>query len=258
MKIRFFRGAFWSGLLILTALSVRAQGPAGQPPSGSQPWMQFEKELGLQTTYACDMTMQTMGMNMDMHVVRAAGKTRTEMTLPFMNLRMVALEFPENGQKASYSVFPDQKKYVRNDEAAQARALAQSAAATASAATAPPKLEDLGTENYEGEACLKRRAILGQQGATSELIMLLSPRQKNMPVKMTINATVPATADRPPLPILTVVLFKNYDFSAPADSLFALPADYAKAANMQEIMMASMPDLGALMKQMPPPPANPQ
>ena len=55
------------------------------------------------------MVIQAMGMNMDSSVVRDGDKTRTEMTMPFMNLKMVMLEIPEGGQTVSYSLFPDKK-----------------------------------------------------------------------------------------------------------------------------------------------------
>lgn len=234
-------------LALACAAPVRAQG-SGSSQGASQPWMQFEKELGLQTTYSVDIEMQMMGMNMNSRTVRNGGKTRTEMTMPFMNLKMVALEVPQNGQAVSYALFPDKKKYVINDEDPQVRAAA--AAAKSAAAANPPKIEELGTEMYEGVSCVKRRVTMVQQGVRSEMIMLFSPQQKNMPVKMTMNATVPTTPGQPGMPIQSLILFKNYDFSTPADSLFTIPADYVKAANMQAIMMESMPNMGALMQQM--------
>ena len=214
-----------------------AQG-ADSPQGAAQPWMKFEKELGLQTTYSVDMVMSAMGMNMNSRTVRDGGKTRTEMTMPFMNLKMVALEIPEGGQSASYTLFPDKKKYVREDDSA------------AGDSAALPQIEELGTETYEGEACIKCRVTLVDQCLRSDMIMLFSPKQKNMPVKMTLTANASLGEGQPAMPIQSVILFKNYDFSAPDAALFAIPADYVKAAGMQEIMMESMPDMGALMEQM--------
>ena len=214
-----------------------AQG-SDSPQGASQPWMKFEKELGLQTTYSVDMVMSMMGMNMNSRTVRDGGKTRTEMTMPFMNLKMVALEIPESGQTVSYTLFPDKKKYVREDDS------------VAGDSAAIPQIEELGTETYEGEACIKRRVTMVQEGLRSDMIMLFSPKQKNMPVKMTVTANASLGEGQPAMPIQSVVLFKNYDFSAPDAALFAIPADYVKAAGMQEIMMESMPDMGALMEQM--------
>ena len=222
---------------LLCAAPAFAQG-SDSPQGASQPWMKFEKELGLQTTYSVDMVMSVMGMNMNSRTVRDGGKTRTEMTMPFMNLQMVALEIPEGGQTVSYTLFPGKKKYVREDDS------------DAGDSAAMPQIEELGTETYEGEACIKRRVTMVQEGLRSDMIMLFSPKQKNMPVKMTVTANASMGEGQPAMPIQSVVLFKNYDFTAPDAALFAIPADYAKAAGMQEILMESMPDMGALMEQM--------
>ena len=223
---------------LVCAAPAFAQG-SDSPQGASQPWMKFEKELGLQTTYSVDMVMSVMGMNMNSRTVRDGGKTRTEMTMPFMNLKMVALEIPEGGQTVSYTLFPDKKKYVLNEDAGDD-----------GSTSAAPTIEELGTETYEGEACIKRRVTMVQEGLRSDMIMLFSPKQKNMPVKMTLTANASMGEGQPAMPIQSVLLFKNYDFSAPDAALFAIPADYAKASGMQEIMMESMPDMGALMEQM--------
>ncbi len=220
------------------AAPALAQGSDSQQ-SASQPWMKFEKELGLQTTYSVDMAMNVMGMNMNSRTVRDGGKTRTEMTMPFMNLKMVALEIPENGRPVSYSLFPEKKKYVLNESGDGGGASA-----------AMPQIEELGTETYDGEACVKRRMTMVQDGIRSDMVMLFSPKQKNMPVKMTLTANAPMGPGQPAMPIQSVILFKNYDFSAPDAALFAIPADYVQATSMQEIVMESMPDMGALMQQM--------
>ncbi|HAL91468.1 MAG TPA: hypothetical protein DCM68_00360 [Verrucomicrobia bacterium] len=226
-------------LALACALPAFAQG-SGDQQGASQPWMKFEKELGLQTTYSVDVVMQMMGMNMNSRTIRNGGKTRTEMTMPMMNLKMVALEIPQGGKSVSYSLFPDKKKYVLNP----------ASSSSSSAAATPPKIEELGTETYEGVSCIKRRMTMVQEGVRSEMIMLFSPKQKNMPVKMTMNASVTTAPGQPGMPIQSVILFKNYDFSTPDDSLFAIPAGYVQAASMQEIMMESMPDMGEMMKQM--------
>ena len=229
-------------LFAALALALACAAPALAQESdsqASQPWMKLEKELGLQTTYSVDMVMQAMGMNMTSRTVRDGGKTRTEMTMPFMNLKMVALEIPQGGQSVSYTLFPDKKKYVRNEETGGDEGIS----------SALPKIEELGTETYEGEACIKRRVAMVEQGIRTDMIMLFSPKQKNMPVKMTVTANAPMGEGQPSMPIQSVVLFKNYDFATPDAAQFALPADYVQAASMQEVMMEGM-DLGALMQQM--------
>ena len=224
---------------LVLALACAAPALAQESESqAAQPWMKLEKELGLQTTYSVDMVMQAMGMNMTSRTVRDGGKTRTEMSMPFMNLKMVALEIPENGQPVNYTLFPDKKKYVRTPEAA-----------AAGAAAAMPKIEELGTETYEGEACVKRRVSMADEGIQTEMIMLFSPKQKNMPVKMTVTANAAMGPGQPAMPIQSVVLFKNYDFSAPDAAQFAVPADYVQAPSVESVMMEGM-DLGAMMQQM--------
>ena len=99
-------------LLLAVFLAV----PALAQQAPSTPWMQFEQELGLATTYSVDMTIQAMGMNMESKIIRDGGKTRTEMVMPFFNLKTVILEIPENGRTVSYSLFPEKQKYLLNEE----------------------------------------------------------------------------------------------------------------------------------------------
>lgn len=225
---------------LVLALACAAPALAQEADSqAAQPWMKLEKELGLQTTYSVDMVMQAMGMNMTSRTVRDGGKTRTEMSMPFMNLKMVALDIPEGGRSVNYTLFPDKKKYVRNDETAD----------DAAAPAAMPKIEELGTEPYEGEDCIKRRIAMVEQGIATDMIMLFSPKNKNMPVKMTVTANAPMGAGQPAMPIQSVIFFKNYDFSVPDAAQFAIPADYVQAASLQAVMMEGM-DFGAMMQQM--------
>ena len=52
--------------------------------------------------------------------------------------------------------------------------------------------------------------------------------------------------------VQNVILYKNYDFSTPDDSLFTIPSDYVKAASMQEIMKECRPSLDSHAKPTPP------
>lgn len=67
---------------------------------------------------------------------------------------------------------------------------------------------------------------------------------------MTVNASMPAVAGRPPTPVQSTMLFRNYDFSPPADSLLAIPADYIKVGSTQKVMLESLGNLGAMMQPM--------
>ncbi len=223
-----------TGLVILAGLlltgSLFAQGMRKQGNSQQQFWLMYEKELGLQTRYSVDMDVQTMGMNMTSKVFRTEGKTRSEMTMPFMNMRMVALQLPVNGKTVSYTLFPDKKKYCVNPEAE---------ADTGAEDQKPQyKLEELGAEVFEGATCKKRRMTLTlKEGTVSEMTMLFSPAQRDMPVKIDSQTKMVTEPGAEPMLVTSVMLFKNYVFSAPEASLFTIPKDYTQAANMSEIMM---------------------
>lgn len=200
-----------------------------------------------------------MGMTMSSKTYRLDELTRTETAMPFMNLRMIVLQLKENGKLVSYTLFPDKKKYCLNEESDE------------DAAQAKPeiKVTEAGTEVFEGVTCKKRHISMKMKNAPDqEMDLLFSPAQKNMPVKMTATAKVETQPGQPPMEIASVVLFKNYVFAAPDASLFTIPKDYVKAADMNEIMLGSLggfgapqpaagqgaapagqPDLGALLRQ---------
>jgi hypothetical protein len=215
-----------AALLLAAARSASAQGMQQKGGDPQQIWLTFEKELGLQASYSADMEIQTMGMNMTSKIYRDASKTRTEMTMPFMNLKMVALQLTENGKPVSYTLFPDKKKYFltpTEEEAGQGKP--------------DYTLTDAGTEAYEGATCKKRRLTVKlPDGNTQAMDMLFSPAQKNMPVKMTANAQMKTQDGEPPMTLTSVILFKNYRFGAQNAALFAIPKDYTQAKNMQEVM----------------------
>lgn len=226
-------------ILILTAMataSAVAQAPAPQGPA--TPWTQFEKELGLATTYSVDMSIQAMGMNMESKIIRDGDKTRTEMIMPFLNIKTIMLEIPKDGQMVSYSLFPDKKKYMIDDD-------------TDGAPAGTPQIEELGSEAVDGVTCTKRRITMTDNGVPSSVTMWFSPAQKDMPVKMVASADVPMEPGQSAMPMQSTILFKNYDFSTPDPALFTLPSDYTPINNMMEIMMDdSAGGLGALMQQM--------
>lgn len=223
--------------LLLAAAPAFAQGSAA-----AQAWKQLEQDLGLQTVYSVDMVTQVNQTNLHSRMVRNGDKCRTETEMPLFNIKIVTLEIPEGGKTVSYALFPDKKKYAVDEGATEALA-----------AAAPPQIEELGTETHEGVVCIKRRVTDVRKDFRNEMTILFSPDQKNMPVKMTMNATMPYGSDAAGHAVQNVIVFKNYDFSTPDDSLFAIPADYVKASSMTAVMRECMPDLGA----MPPPPQPP-
>lgn len=215
---------------ILTAPLAHSGGKGAQAQAAKQQWLKYEKELGLQTRYSVDLTIQSMGLNMTAKMYRLDGKTRTDTTLPFVNTRLVALELEENGKPAQYTVFPDKKKYcVTSEETKEG----------AGAGTTAPKLEDTGTEVYEGVTCKRRRMTVPMEnGERSEMTLLFSPAQKNMPVKITSVTQVAGEPGAEPTAVTAVVLFKNYQFAAPAANLFVIPKDYTQAKDMTEMMLS--------------------
>ena len=231
-----------TGLTATTLFAQGAKNPAASQAK-NQYWLKYEKELGLQPNYSVDMEIQAMGMSMKAKMYRKDGKTRSDMTLPFMNLMMVALELPENGKLVHYSVFPSKKKYVINPE--------EPGDAAAAADKGSYKLEDAGTEAYNGVTCKKSIMTVTQpDGSTSVMTLLQSPAQKNMPVKIDSTTKVPAQNNGEAMDVTATLLFTNYSFEAPGAALFVIPKDYTQAANMAEVMMgggaAGAPSAGGL------------
>ncbi|MDD4024327.1 MAG: DUF4412 domain-containing protein [Kiritimatiellae bacterium] len=224
-----------SALAVITAI-VSAAPATAQPQPGKkqqemkQIWMRFEKELGLQSDYSADMEAQAMGMTIPAKIYRLKGKTRTDMTMPMMNIKMAVLELPENGKTVTYSVFPDQKKYCVDAAAQDGIQISKDTY----------RIEDAGTETHEGVNCKKRRLTVKDNEGTQVMDMLFSPAQKNMPVKMTANVTVQTGEGQPPQTVTSTVLFKNYNFSAPPERLFVIPQNYVKASSMQEVIMGNL------------------
>ena len=83
-----------AAVMLCTTLFAQGLRPQGRDQQ-QQLWLKFEKELGLQTRYTVDMEIQAMGMTMPSKMYRTEGKMRSDMTLPVMAMRMVALELTE-------------------------------------------------------------------------------------------------------------------------------------------------------------------
>ena len=217
----------------LTATTLFAQGRSKQQAvQSAEFWHKMDKTCGLQPQFSVDMTVEAMGMNLSTKLYRLNEKVRTEMTLPMMNVRMAMLEFPQNGKNVRYQLFPAQKKYVIEKD---------NESETDAGTNTKFEITEAGTEQYEGVACKKRHLKMTlDSGEHQEMDMLFSPAQKNMPVKMTATVKHAVSPDEPPMEITSVIRFSNYQFAAPAASLFTLPADYTQAASMAEVMMSGM------------------
>ncbi|HRR33700.1 MAG TPA: hypothetical protein P5026_06360 [Kiritimatiellia bacterium] len=224
------RFGFVMALSFACVFSAAGQGMRQKGSDPQQIWLKFEKELGLQQSYAADMEIQAMGMNMTSTVYRDGNKSRTEMTVPFMNMKMVALQLTENGKMTGYTLFPDKKKYCVTPEED-----------LAADGNLDYTLKDAGSEVFEGVTCKKRRLTvkIPDQG-TQVMDILFSPKQKDMPVKMTANTQMKTEQGAEPMTMTTVILFKNYRFGPQPAALFTIPKDYTKAKDMQEVMMGGL------------------
>ena len=215
----------------LTLTCAQAAFGQGMQQKGSDPqkmWLKFSKELGLQPRYSADMDIQAMGMNMISKIFHDGDKTRSEMTMPFMNIKMVSLQLMANGKPVNYTLFPDKKKYVFTPASADDAADTERLDYT---------LKDAGTEVYEGVTCKKRiMTVKTANDGTQVMEMLFSPAQKNMPVKITATMQMQEKG-KPVRTMNSVILFKNYTFGPQNASLFVVPKDYTQAKDMQEIMM---------------------
>jgi hypothetical protein len=213
-----------AGLALAATLALAPSAFTQGAPQGGNPapaWLRHAKQLGLQTAYAADMEMQSLGMTMPAKIFQRDGQSRVEMTLPRMN-NMVTLQLVENGKPATYLLLPDRKKYC----------LVPEPAAEAGAEPADATLTDAGAEVFEGVTCQKKRLTVKLAEGTQTMDLLLSPAQKNMPVKISSTAQVPTVGA-----VTSVILFKNYNFNPPDAALFVIPADYTKAGNLQEAML---------------------
>lgn len=204
-----------------------AASASAQSLTASQVAKQLQKDFGLQTTYSVDMVVQTGETNVISRMICKDDKCRTEMNNFMFNKKLVTLQISEDNKILFYHVFPDQKKYTV-EEMSKALQVATM-----------PRIEELGTETYEGVVCIKRRITDVRENYRNETTTLFSPEQKNMPVKSTTVVTHSSPPSSLAHEVQNVMVYQNYDFSTPDDSLFTIPADYVKASSMQECMPAS-------------------
>lgn len=209
-----------TALLMATAASTSAQGL-----TASQVAKQLQKDFGLQTVYSVDMVIQTGKTNIISRMICKDGKCRTEMDNILFNNRMITLQIDEGSTGLFYHIFPDQKKYIVEE--------------MPELTVTMPKIEELGTETCEGVVCTKRRITDVRENYRNETTTLFSPEQKNMPVKSTTVLSQTFSPGSPAHETQNIIVYRNYDFSTPDDSLFTVPDDYTKAGSMKECMPAN-------------------
>lgn len=211
-------------LAVTALLAATASSACAQELTASQVAKELQKDFGLQTAYSVDMVVQTGKTNMNARMICNHGKTRTEMDNVMFNDRIVTLQIEEGSTIRFYNVFPDQKKYVVEEGPDPVVTM--------------PKIEELGTETYEGVVCIQRRITDVRESYRNETTTLFSPEQKNMPVKSTTVLSQTLSPGSPAHETRNVIVYRNYDFSTPDDDLFTIPDDYTKASSMMECMPA--------------------
>lgn len=192
-------------------------------------WLRLERELGLQKSYSVEMVAQVMGMTVNSKIYRSNERSRSDLTMPMVNIKMAALQLPESGKMVNYMLFPDNKQYcLAPDDGSKDEKITFTKQA-------------LGSEQYEGVTCQKQRVTLRKAGHEDQVFdILFSPTHKSMPVKMTAQVVMPTERGGQAKKSNLEVLFRNYNFNAPAAALFKIPADYTQVASMQEAMMGSL------------------
>ena len=216
-----------TALLAATASSAFAQGL-----TASQVAKKLQKDFGLQTAYSVDMVIQSGKTNINARMICKEGKTRTEMDHVMFNDRIITLQIDEGSTGLLYHVFPDQKKYVLEEVPERIVPM--------------PKIEELGTETYEGVVCIQRRITDVRENYRNETTTLFSPEQKNMPVKSTTVLSQTLSPGSPAHETQNVIVYRNYDFSTPGDDLFTIPDDYTKASSLMECMPAKFQNPAAM------------
>lgn len=215
-------------VLIVSTLSLLMAGLTwGQQANDPQQiWLKLERELGLEQNYRVETQVQAMGMTMHSSICRAKDRTRTDMTLPILNLKTVNLMVPDKQGTMSYTLFPEKKKYFVN----------------------PPDdfdvddfkytIREAGNEEYEGTVCKKRvvTVTIPAQG-TQEFEILFSPKQRNMPVKMQMTMQMTLDPEKQPRKFSALITFANYRFGVQPQTLFQLPANYTQVKDMQAVIL---------------------
>ena len=189
----------------------------------------YAKQLGLQTTYSADMEMTAMGIPITAKIIQDGDKSRFETTAPVVNIKTVSVTETQNGTTKGFTLYPSISKYVEKTPL------------TAADGAAAPEMTitDLGTETFNGEKCNKIR-VVAKNDEAAKVDILLSPANKNMPVKMTVNMSVPDDSGKANNTQFATITYKNYDFKKPAANLFVIPGDYARAESEDAAMREAM------------------
>ena len=219
-------------IIALLVVATTLTAAHAQKTEGQNPFLKLAKEFDLQTAYTVDMTMQVSGIAVMNKIYQNGEQSRFDTTIPFLNSKMSTIQTTKDGESSAIILVHHTKKYV-----------VQKATGEPSETDAEITITDMGTETYNGEKCTKKRIVI-QNDASSTMDILFSPKNKKMPVKITATAN-DAAQDGKDAAVVEMI-FTNYDFTKPAATLFAIPADYAEAATMEEAMGADGGLMGML------------
>ena len=208
-------------VLVVSAVTVLTV--SAQTGNSEHPFLKFSNELNLQTVYSVDMNINMMGISVASKTYQDGEKSRYESVIPILNIKTTTIQTMKDGELIAYILFPASRKYLiqTSDEASES-------------AEAPEyTVTDLGTEVFNDERCNKKRIVIkGDESSTIDI--LFSPKQRNMPVKMTTGLNGDAKSDEES--VVAVMAFTDYVFEKPDASLFTIPKDYTEAVTMEEAM----------------------
>lgn len=158
--------------------------------------------------YSVTMVMDVAGQTVNTKMFQLGKKVRTEVN--HMGMQAITIVDPEadDGKGVVYTLMPMMKTYVKMPIPAEA-------ASQTADDNLDFKIDELGKEDVDGVSCDKRRVTVTVDGKELSMTVWTSPKAKDMPVKMEMTE-----------PMKSTILYKDYDFTKPAASLFTLPADY--------------------------------
>ena len=225
--------------------NARPGGPGGGMGGPPTPRMDkaMAKLFGEHKNFSADMLMENKTargvLSMPGKMAFSEGKSRLEMDMTKIKGgemppgaaeqmkqmgmgEMVSISRPD--KKESYLIYPGLKSYVAvpTEEGAEPKA---------AAAEGDVKRTEIGKETVDGRECTKYKVMVKDDaGKEQEFTVWAAQDLKGFPVKMeTMNEGMPTT-----------MTYKNMSFSKPEQSLFEVPSDFKRYADMGTMMQEAM------------------
>lgn len=225
--------------------NARPGGPGGGMGGPPTPRMDkaMAKLFGEHKNFSADLLMEhksARGMvSMPGKMAFSEGKSRFEMDMTKMKSaemppgaaeqmkqmgmgEMVSISRPDKNE--TYLVYPGLKSYV-------ATPVEEVGETKGAAAEGDVKRTEIGKETVDGHECTKYKVtVKDDAGKEREFTVWAAQDLKGFPVKMeTINEEMPTT-----------MTYKNASFSKPEPSLFEVPSDFKRYADMATMMQEAM------------------